>query len=105
SVAMLFARTAHVEITPLARRRHELDRLISDFAADAVTRLGAPATGFREHDRTWLRALDLTSLDQLDEVTLRLVALRNWRLTGGAERLGISHVALSKWMRRRKIPT
>lgn len=103
--AMMFGRASLVEITPLAERTGDTDRLIAEFAADAVEALGAPGTGFRTHDMLWLRALAMGTLDQFDEVTLRLVALRNWRLTGGAERLGISHVALSKWMRRRKIPT
>jgi hypothetical protein len=44
-------------------------------------------------------------MKELDELALRLVAERNWGVTAGAERLGISHVALSKWMRRRDIPT
>jgi hypothetical protein len=104
-VAMHFGRTATIAITPIADRRHELERLVAEYASDAVSALGAPGTGLREYDLERLRALDLTTLDQLDEVALRLVAERNWGVTGGAERLGISHVALSKWMRHRNIPT
>jgi hypothetical protein len=98
-------RTTTIEIPPLSARAGELARLIDAFAADAVAAHGAPGTCFREHEMTWLGELGLDTLGEIEEVTHRLVALRNWGVTEGAKRLGISHVALSKWARRRKIPT
>jgi hypothetical protein len=52
------------------------------------------------------RVLDsgITTLDEIEEVARRLVALRNWGVTDGAKRLGITHVALSRWARRWHIP-
>jgi hypothetical protein len=99
------ARTAMIEIPPLAARPDELDRLILDYAADAVGALGATGTGFREHELRWLHELRFETLADIEETTHRLVALRNWGVTAGAQRLGISHVALSRWARRRRIPT
>jgi pSer/pThr/pTyr-binding forkhead associated (FHA) protein len=99
------ARCAVLELPDLEMRPDEIGRLILEYAEDAVAALGAPSNGFREHEPIWLRQLPLATLDEVGEVTFRLVALRNWNVRGGAQRLGISHVALSRWARRRRIPT
>lgn len=99
------ARCAVLELPDLETRSGEIDRLILAYAEDAVIALGAPSHGFREHELVWLRQLPLASLHEVEELTFRLVALRNWNGRGGAQRLGISHVALSRWARRRRIPT
>ena len=104
-LAAKLKRTTTIELPTLAGRRDELERLVGAYAADAVVALAAEGTGFREHELQWLRELPLASLDEIEDVTHRLVALRNWGVTGGAARLGISHVALSRWASRRKIPT
>jgi len=98
-------RTTVLELPALATRQHEIKRLILDYAEDAVIALRAPSSGFREHELLWLRELQIATLDEIEEVTYRVVALRNWGVTGGAQRLGISHVALSRWAKRRRIPT
>lgn len=102
---MQLARCAVLELPDLATRPGEIERLIRAYAEDAVAALGAPGNGFREHEMVWLRQLPLATLEEVEEVTFRLVALRNWNVRGGAQRLGISHVALSRWARRRRIPT
>ncbi|MGN6108365.1 MAG: FHA domain-containing protein [Kofleriaceae bacterium] len=99
----LFGRTCLLAPPPLAERPLEFGRVVESLTADAVLSLQAPGSGFREHDHPRLRAV--TSLPELAEVTYRLVALRNWGLAHGAARLGITYPALSKWMRRRSIPT
>jgi pSer/pThr/pTyr-binding forkhead associated (FHA) protein len=99
------ARCAVLELPDLATRPADIDRLILEYAEDAVAALGAPSNGFREHEMLWLRQLQLPTLQDVEEVTFRIVALRNWNVRGGAQRLGISHVALSRWARRRRIPT
>jgi len=53
----------------------------------------------------WVRASGVATLAELEEMARRLVAIRNWGVTHGAERLGITHGALSRWAQRRKIPT
>jgi hypothetical protein len=99
------ARGAVLELPDLATRPGEIDRLILEYADDAVAALRAPGSGFREHELIWLRQLPFATLEDVGEVTFRLVALRNWNVRGGAQHLGISHVALSRWARRRRIPT
>jgi len=70
-----------------------------------VAKLGASDLGFRPLDPAWARASGLATLSEIEDVARRLVALRNWGVTGGAARLGITHGALSRWARRRKLPT
>ena len=98
-------RSTTVEIPPLTTRVAEMPRLISDYATDAAHRLGAASTGFRQYELNWLRDLNMATLGEVEETTLRVVALRNWGVSGGAARLGISHVALSRWASRRHLPT
>ena len=104
-LAMMIPRIATVWIPRVTDRKDELDPLIEAYGRDAVAALGATDLGFRPHDLKWVRGSGLETLAELEEVTHRLVALRNWGVTAGAERLGITHGALSRWARRRKIPT
>jgi hypothetical protein len=92
-------------IPAFAERDAELDQLLLAYAEDAATRFGAAGTGLRPQDLGWVRAGGAKNLDEVDEAMTRLVALRNWGVTGGAARLGFTHGALSKYFRRRKIPT
>jgi hypothetical protein len=101
----LLPRSATLQIPPLAERVDELDQMIDSYASDAVAELGAPELGFRPDDVKRIRESGVTTLDELEDVARRLVALRNWGVTGGAARLGINHAALSRWARRRRIPT
>ncbi|HWU88948.1 MAG TPA: hypothetical protein VN253_16895 [Kofleriaceae bacterium] len=101
----LLPRTATVRIPPIAERTDELDRLIDAYGDDAMVALDAPELGFRLYDLEWVRASGVSTLEEIEEVARRLVALRNWGVTGGAKRLGINHGALSRWARRRRIPT
>ncbi len=102
---LLLERTVTVELPPLATRAAEIDQLVLEYAEDAVASLGAPSNGFREHELQWLRLVPLDGVKDLEELGRRVVAVRTWNVVGGAQRLGISHVALSRWLRRRKIPT
>jgi hypothetical protein len=98
-------RSTVLELPGLESRPFEVERLILEYAAEAMATLDAPSIGFREHEFVWLKDLRFASLDEIQDTTYRLVALRNWSVRGGAQRLGISHVALSRWARRRRIPT
>jgi hypothetical protein len=104
-VMAMLAKASTIDIPPLSERRSELGRLLDECADDAVKALGAPGTGFREHEHGWLDALEYETLAEIDEVALRVVALRSWGVSGGATRLGVTHGALSTWASRRKIPT
>jgi hypothetical protein len=98
-------RSAILELPALPTRPGDIERLILEYAGDAARALGAPSNGFREHEMVWLQDVPFSTLAEIEESTYRLVALRNWSVRGGAQRLGISHVALSRWARRRRIPT
>lgn len=107
-VGSLLPQVATLWIPPLAGRGAELGRLIEAYGDDAAASLGAPSHGFRPQDADWLRASavdELHTLAEIGELTHRLVALRNWGVAGGAARLGITHGALSRWAKRRKLPT
>ncbi|HWU91468.1 MAG TPA: hypothetical protein VN253_29575 [Kofleriaceae bacterium] len=106
-LATMLPRIATVRIPPIAERKDELDRLIEVYGHDAMAALGADDLGFRPYDLEWIRArrARIRTLADIEEVTRRVVALRNWGVTHGAERLGITHGALSRWVRRRGIPT
>ena len=103
--AAYLGRTTAIELPSITSRTGELDRLVEELAVDAVAVLCASETGFREHEMVWIRETSLETLAEIEEVTLRIVAMRNYGVRGGAARLGISHAALSQWARRRAIPT
>lgn len=71
--------------------------------AEAAGRLycTAPVRLSRE-DRTWLGAHACESLSEIQTATLRLVAVREaGTVNAGSALLGISHVALAKWLNSR----
>jgi hypothetical protein len=98
-------RSVVLELPALATRPAELEQLIVAYADDTAQALGFASNGFREHEMVWLRKLEPTSLAEVQDLAYRLVILRNRHVSGGAELLGISHVALSRWAKRRGIPT
>ena len=104
-LAAMLPRVATIRIPPLAERSDEIERLLEAYGRDAMAELGATGLGFRPLDPEWARASGLATLAEIEDVARRLVALRNWGVVGGAARLGIDHSALSRWARRRKIPT
>jgi DNA-binding transcriptional regulator YiaG len=96
---------APLVLPPLARRPAELDRIIAEYAGDAIAELAAPASSFTAGDHAWVRDHAAASLADIEKATLRLVAIRTSRnLSGAAARLGMSVVSLSRWLGRRKLP-
>jgi len=94
-----------IVVPPLAGRAAELDRIITEYAEDAVAELGAPRSGFRPADHAWVREHASSSLPEIEKATLRLVALRGSRnLSSAAARLGMAPVSLSRWIGRRRMP-
>jgi hypothetical protein len=52
---------------------------------------------------TWVLDHTASTLSEIETATLRLVALRlSGTFIGVAKRLGVSHVALARWMDRRR---
>jgi FHA domain-containing protein len=104
-LAAMLPRIATIPIPPLTEREDELERLLEAYGSDAVAELGASWPGLRSGDPEQVFAARIATLDEIEGAARRLVALRNWGVTDGAKRLQISPGALSRWARRRKIPT
>jgi len=104
-LAAMLPRIATISIPPLTEREDELERLLEAYGSDAVAELGASWPGFRSSDPERVLAGGIATLDEIEDAARRLVALRNWGVTDGAKRLKLSPGALSRWARRRKIPT
>jgi len=95
-------RPAPIRVPPLSARAREVRRIVDEYAGDAMTTLRAGDACFTDDDRTWVLDHAATTLSEIEKATLRLVALRlSSSVTEAAERLGISHVALSQWLERR----
>lgn len=91
-----------VEIPSLTTRRFDVERIIDEYAADAIAKLDASPGSFAAVDREWLVANPLETLAEIEETTLRLIAVREFGgVTHAAPKLGLTHSALSRWMSRR----
>lgn len=106
--AHLMRQVATVVIPPLSTRSDELERVLHAYAVDAASRFGIPQAPLRPHDLRWVQqggTLKVTTHAEADDVMERLVAARTWGIAGGAARLDIHHAALSRYLRKRGIPT
>jgi hypothetical protein len=93
---------ACVVVPPLDERAAELGHIIDQYGADARARLAA-AEPFTPRDRDWIRVHSAQSFADIEKGALRLVAIRTCgNVTRAAERLDMSHVALTDWLRRRR---
>jgi hypothetical protein len=101
----VLVRPVPVNVPPLTARAADLDRVIAEYAADAVAELGAPRGAFTADDHQWVRDHAAGSLAEVEKATLRLVALRTSRNTSAAAtRLGMALVSLTRWLDRRTLP-
>jgi hypothetical protein len=97
-----FILPAPLVVPPLARRSAELDRIIAEYADDAIVEMAAPASCFTADDHAWVRDHAAASLAEIEAATLRLVAIRTSRNPShAAERLGMALVSLTRWLDRR----
>jgi hypothetical protein len=94
---------APLTLTPLSQRADELDRVIDEYAFDAIVALSAKMTSFSVDDRQWTRRQRPQTLDDIETAVTRIVAIREFStLEKAASKLGITHVALSRWFDRRR---
>jgi hypothetical protein len=93
-----------IEVPPLARRADDdIERVVDEFAAEALDELRARPSSYTATMRAWLARHAARDLPTLEFATRRLVALRDGvSITSTAKRLGVSHVALSRWLGRRR---
>lgn len=96
--------SAPIEIPPLSSRPDEIERVIDEYAADAMTALGAP-DGFTRVDREWVRLHSAITLPEVEKGTLRIVALRSaGNIARAAAMIGMAHASLGEWIGRRRLP-
>jgi FHA domain len=91
-------------IPPLRLRTTELDRIIDEYAADAIAMTQGAET-FAAEDRAWVAEHSAESIPEIEKGTSRLVALRTaGSVLGAANLLGMHHTSLRRWIERRKPP-
>jgi hypothetical protein len=99
------ARMTSIRIPPLASRYDEVDRIVAEYASDAIDFLGAQPTSFTSQEHQWLIARRPRSLSDIERSTLRLVAIREYGgVSKAAVRLGMNPSAMSRWCGRRVFP-
>ena len=54
-----------IVIPPLAERGHELDRIISEYATEAMRELAAPRSTFTEREHDWVRTHAASTLTEI----------------------------------------
>jgi len=104
-LAAVLSRIATLSIPSVTERQDEVDRLLEAYGLDAATKLGATWLGLLPDAPERVLDRGIATLDELEAFALRLVAFRNWGVTEGAKRLGITPGAMSRWARRWKIQT
>ncbi len=83
-------------------RPREVDRVFDEYTADACVVLGVPNRALTTTERGWLKRQRPRSLPEIEQATLRLVALRELgSVARAAARLGITGLALARWLGRR----
>lgn len=96
---------APIAVPSLPCRANELERIVDEYASDAIAALHVPAECFTAADRTWILARASRSLDEIEKATLRLVAIRASRnMSTAAMRLEMAPVSLARWVGRRTRP-
>lgn len=99
NLALQLEPTIRVDLPPLAERKDELPRIIEDYAREFADGWST-APVFDRRDVPALCAYPHTGLAEIEDSARRLVAMRGFGVTGGAQRLGITHGALSTWAKR-----
>lgn len=95
---------APIVLPPFARRADELDRIIVEFADDAIDELCVSGNNFTSVDLAWVRDHGATSLSEIATATLWVVGLRLWHDVPTAARyLGEDPALMSEWFSRRGV--
>jgi hypothetical protein len=92
-----------IVVPTLAQRTaSDLRRIIAEYASDAIRELDAAPASFTSAHREWVAEHAATSFAEIEIATLRLVARNHiGSAYSAAARLGLSHVGLSQWFKRR----
>ena len=97
-------RSRQLIVPPLTGRSLEIDRIIDEYAADAVTELGLGGS-LTPAQRNWV-AQENSTLAGIESATRRLIVLRaeGGNVNRAARRLELSPGSLSPWVARRDLP-
>jgi hypothetical protein len=99
---VLLAVSDPIRVPALETRKHELPRIVEEYAEDARVALASSAP-FAQHDRDWVVTHCASSLHKIELATLRLVAIHHaGNIARAAELLGMSHAALGEWFAKRR---
>jgi hypothetical protein len=91
-----------IEIPSLQGRDQELERIIQEFAKDAITSLGVPQTAFLDKDCHWVLENTDLSIPEIQKATLRVAATRaSPNVSQAAALLSMKAISLSHWLGRR----
>jgi hypothetical protein len=94
-----------ITIPPLGDRLHELDRVIQEYSREAYAQLDTSQPSLPPEDHQWVRRHASSSVAAIEKATLRLAAIRvAGDVSTAAERLGMTAIALTRWLERRKVP-
>jgi len=94
--------TMSIDIPSLSSRADEIERIVDEYAIDAIARLSAKSSSFAKSDRDWLIEHPPSTLGDIETTTYRMIAIREFGgVTHAAPRLGVTHSALSRWLARR----
>lgn len=84
------------------RSASDLRRIVAEYASDAIRELEAAPASFTSANRKWVAEHAATSFAEIEIATLRLVARNHiGSVYSAAARLGLSHVGLGQWFKRR----
>jgi transcriptional regulator with AAA-type ATPase domain len=85
-----------------ARASSDLEKIIREYALDACREFGASASMFSEREQACVVEHDATSFADIEKATRRIVAFRAFgNVHQAALHVGLSHVALGKWLKGR----
>jgi hypothetical protein len=92
-------------VPKLARRSaSDLQNIVADYAIDAICELNAAPTSFTIANREWVAKHAASSFARIEVATRRIVACNDsGNVHRAAARLGLSHVALGKWLKHRRL--
>ncbi len=92
-----------IVVPKLGRRSaSDLHNVVADYAIDAICELDAAPTSFSVAQRDWVAKHAASSFAEIEITTLRIVACNDaGNVHRAAARLGLSHVALGKWLKHR----
>jgi hypothetical protein len=98
---------AVISMPSLSARIDERLRIVHEVSQDLVRELEAPSNGFTKHDLERLETMKFSGMADLEDTLRRVIAMRIWGVSKGAEKLGLKHSSLSVWTRNkgRKLST